>query len=271
MTYSSKANFNMKTWQLCKFFISIQLSFKLFYLNMLAFRIIAILLRIYLHTSPIGKKMASLFLFTNINSSIESIKESNFIYTMLPSGFNSDTHIIVIQNLKKTNFTSFLFSFVLEDRINNIIIFSIFDVGLAMLMSNFTSNGKNKYIEIIYLFNPITALSCSKLNLSTFYNLVNFIFYIKNGHILFYPLYLLTVVLTPEYYFLNTFFMLYNTFEQQGLKKRLPSILIIIIGGCLVTCTNLWFNYLNYYSLKDNLPNLNIHWALITSVNKTLI
>jgi hypothetical protein len=66
---------------------------------MFIFRILAILFRIYLNTSAIGKKAASFFLFTNINSSSDSIKESNFIYSLMPDDFNSDTHIIVILNL----------------------------------------------------------------------------------------------------------------------------------------------------------------------------
>jgi hypothetical protein len=137
-----------------------------------------------------------------------------------------------------------------------------------MLINNFSGKSKNEYLEIIYLFNPITALSCSKLNLSVFYNLVNFAFYTKEGHILFYPLYILSISLTPQYFFLNTFFLIYHLLEKPRSRQRLiTSILTIGVSISVIFCTTLYYNYLNYYSLKDNFPNLNIHWALITSVS----
>jgi hypothetical protein len=64
-------------------------------MKMLIFRFLAVLLRIYLHTSALGVKIGKMFLFNNINTSIGSIRESTFLYKHFPETFNTDTSFIV--------------------------------------------------------------------------------------------------------------------------------------------------------------------------------
>jgi hypothetical protein len=237
---------------------------------MIILRILAVLLRIYLNTSPIGRKLSKFFLFNNINSSISSIKEAKFIYRLLPSSFNSDTNIIVNKYLTKTKLTFYLFEFTIDETLANIIVFALMDVCIAILISNYTkANDKqtnNKYIEIIYLFNPITCLSCSKLNLSVFYNLINFAYY-SSTIFPSYILYIITALTTPQYFFLNTFFLIYNFIQSNGIRHKsvILASLISVVSNILAF-QSLWFNYINYYSVKDTQPNLNVHWAMLSSV-----
>jgi hypothetical protein len=141
---------------------------------------------------------------------------------------------------------------------------SIFDVVIAIILASFLkANNKeeknNKYIEIIYLFNPISILACSKLSLSIFYNLINFLMFKNDSRIL----YIFSLLITPQYAITNTFYMIYSSKKS---NKFIGLIIVLSILAFSLFYTDLFVHYKNYFLVKDSLPNLSVLWSLIPEV-----
>ncbi len=114
-------------------------------------------------------------------------------------------------------------------------------------------------MEIIYLFNPISILSCSKFTLSVFFNLINFIM-VRNDSSLFY---MISLLLTPQYVITNTFYMIYKCKKSNKIINLIFVTISVIIA---IYYTDLFYHYKNYFLIKDSLPNLNVLWSLIPEV-----
>jgi hypothetical protein len=155
----------------------------------------------------------------------------------------------------------------LNNDLYHILIFSIFDLVIGILLAKMlkTFNNKektNNYVEIIYLFNPISILNCSRLNLNIFYNMLNLIFFSSNNFF-FYLLYFLTSCCTPQYFIMNTIFMLIKSIRN---KNYLPVVLTFTALVIITIKTDLLILYKNYFYVKDTLPNLNMIWSLLPEV-----
>lgn len=156
------------------------------------------------------------------------------------------------------------------------------------------------YLEIIYLFNPLSIMCCVSLQLRTIYNFLLFfsiekltkINFNENENdydgftVNFLKLFFINVIcifcllITPGNFFILMFFYIKN-FE--GLKNKkiffvVFTALISLLIFWVVFFTNnfskepieSFYLYQNYFLMKDTFPNYGILWNLIPEVNKKI-
>lgn len=150
------------------------------------------------------------------------------------------------------------------------------------------------YIELIYLFNPISLLNCIQMKLDIFYTLVNFIFILNRNNFFGAFSLMLGILISPGFVFINFFILLYflitgeikqkvkfmirfiasfyiivilvyfseiiNT-KQNLIQNQSPIILMRNYSQKLITEVKLL--YFNYYTLRDTLPNIGMLWSLL--------
>ena len=161
-----------------------------------------------------------------------------------------------------------LFFIELNNEYYNIIIFSIYDIAIGIILANILKTNDNdqkynKYVEIIYLFNPITILNCSRLNLGIFMNILNLLFFKSSNNYIFYLLYILSSCCTPQYFIMNTIYLIIRSIRKNNYMMIIISITIVIV---IIFKTDLLSLYMNYVYVKDTLPNMNMIWALLPEV-----
>lgn len=157
-------------------------------------------------------------------------------------------------------------------------------------------NRQTKYIfnddliEIIYLFNPLSIISCIGLQLRLVYNfllfslIVNFDIDSETGKntkfhmILLISLFsLLNILSNPASLFIIVFYFLRN-FYLSSLPQKFKILIAVLVSICLICC----FMYVvfdvkefygvltqntNYFFVKDSLPNIGLMWSLFPEVS----
>ncbi len=172
----------------------------------------------------------------------------------------------------------------MHDNTFSIIFFALLDVSIGIFISklNYRNNQENEYFELIYLFNPISILNCSILRLDIFYSFINLLFlryYDKTLGILAFTF---SMIISPNYIFLNLTFMFYlmrNEIQSKAIyiKNFIISILIIFFSLHSDLSRINWerisqfieetkYLYANYFRIKDSLPNLGMFWYLLPEV-----
>ncbi len=159
---------------------------------------------------------------------------------------------------------------------------------------NNTHNKAFFYLEIIYLFNPLSIMCCVNLQLRTFYNFLLFFCLEKLTNIevvnflkLFFIniICIFTLLISPANFFILVFFYIKNL-EGVNIKRKfyiLSNVLISLLSFCVFIFGFLLSNktqkepigsfylYYNYFFMKDTFPNYGILWNLIPEVNIIII
>ncbi len=147
----------------------------------------------------------------------------------------------------------------------------------------------NYLVEIIYIFNPLSIISCVSMQLRIFYNFF-FFFLISNFDIDFEVkkntgffrilltslLSVLTILICPAYFFIVTFYYLRNFYfgeKIQKIKMLIIWLLAILLSGLMIYIlfgVNEFYGILNQYSnyffIRDTLPNFGLMWILFAEV-----
>lgn len=141
------------------------------------------------------------------------------------------------------------------------------------------------WIEILYLFNPLSIINCISLNFDQVYTLFLFLCITHFDNLMLGPfLFAFSLVVNSSGFFtcLSTFIYLF--FYTNLLKNRFKflqnfiiSLIFLVVLSIYLTgfqsvtyalssknCFNHHLNY--YYHIKDTLPNLMMIWYLVSEV-----
>lgn len=160
------------------------------------------------------------------------------------------------------------------------------DVCIGIAVTKIKNDNKNirmNYIEIIYLFNPISVLNCLSFKLDIFYTFVNIMFVLNGNNFIGCLFFIIGIFSSPGYIFINislaVYFIAENNFEffKKFAINSIIATLLIFFGIYVkdfLDLTRAFFNlltdiktiYFNYYIINDSLPNIGYLWNTIPEV-----
>jgi hypothetical protein len=126
---------------------------------------------------------------------------------------------------------------------------------------------KSKYIELIYLFNPVSIVNCANIRLDVLYLFLNLSFIHSNKFVTSGLYFWLNIVINPGNIFLNIFYISFFYIEkiQRYPNFIFPETLPLILFKFVLPdfFHGIQLQYSNYYKIKDTLPNIGIFWSLM--------
>jgi hypothetical protein len=176
-----------------------------------------------------------------------------------------------------------LFHFV-NDNLISVLIFALLDICIGISIhklyseNNVDKEEKNNfcYMELIYLFNPISILNCIKLRLNIFYTFINFMIVLNiNKSLIAGFFFVLSILTSPGSFFINLSLLIYNYFSRGYDIKFIKKFLVNTIGSIIFIFIGMYLNnpsmmiketkmiYYNYFFLSDSLPNIGHIWCLL--------
>ncbi len=230
--------------------------------------ILSFTIRVIAFYSKSISSMKSIVLFNNYLYSYSSIERDNFI---------SNNYNIIEGHYSHVSFIlSKLFQALNNNDNLKLVYFTLIDICNAKLLNKFKfyCNDKNdkakntSTVKILYLFNPITILSCISFNLSSVYILLLLIYITlkKNTIILKYTSFILAFMICPQYSVLLISYLFYESIYEKNIKK-LSICLTLVISLCALLSFYLNINLLGihvkYFTLTDNNPNIGLLWGIL--------
>ena len=156
-------------------------------------------------------------------------------------------------------------------------------VLIRKIYSKYKKSQNSDYFEIIYLFNPISIINCSKLRIDIFTTFINLIFVNYYESFVGVLSLILGLLISPNFFMTNFFFLVFIFkkklihFNFNFLKNCFLSILILYVSldenifsfelnKLILFVKETSLIYLNYFTIKDTHPNLGLFWYLLPEV-----